>query len=78
MISDDESLQEVMRERYPGLHPLVLRRSLERARDLHELFEILESVPKKPPFSWDEPSRRWKRDADISSKKKLKKMLSRK
>lgn len=78
MISDDEGLRESMRGRYPGLHPLVLRRSMERARDLNELFEILESVPKKPPFSWDEASRRWKRDADISAKKKLKKMLSRK
>jgi hypothetical protein len=56
------------------VHPLVVQRSLERASDIQELFEILESVPKKPPFSWSEKSRRWKRDMDISAKKKKKKM----
>lgn len=73
----DEEFVSMLKSRYSSMHPLVLHRSVERASDSRELFEILESLP-KPPFSWDEPSRRWKKNADIAAKKKLKKMLSKK
>lgn len=74
MICDDDFIR-MLGERYSHLHPLVVRRSLERSGDVHELFEILESVPKKPPFSWSEKSRRWKRNMDVSAGKKMKKMM---
>ena len=73
MIFDDDFIQK-LRVRYRFLHPLVIQRSMERASDVNELFEILESVPKNPPFSWSEKARRWKKDMDISAKKKMKRM----
>lgn len=76
MIPCDEKLSESLKKRYSHLHPLVLQRSIERAENLSELFDILESVPKKPPFSWDEGSRAWIKETDIAAKKQLKKMIS--
>lgn len=72
MISDGESL-DAFRKRYSHLHPLVVQRSIERAANLSDLFEILESVP-KPPFSWNEERHAWAKDLDVSGKTQLKKM----
>lgn len=74
MIFQDDDFILMLEKRYASIHLLVIKRSLDRAHDIHELFEILESVPKKPPFSWDENSRRWKKNMDILAKKKKKKM----
>jgi hypothetical protein len=74
MISDIESL-ESFRQRYSYLHPLVVQRSIERAVNLADLFEILESVPKKPPFSWNEEKHAWIKNLDVSGKNKFKEML---
>lgn len=77
MISD-EGLLARFRDKYSHIHPLLLQRSIERAKDSTDLFEILESIPKKPPFSWSEESRSWVKDMDVSAKKHLKKMISKK
>lgn len=74
MICDDE-FSASLKKRYSHVHPLVVLRSVERASGLSDLFDIIESIP-KPPFSWDDEKRRWVRDADVSAKKKLKRMLS--
>lgn len=76
MIFCDEKLSESLGKRYSHLHPLVLQRSLERAESISDLFGILESVPKKPPFAWDEQSRTWMKDPDLTAKKQLKKIMS--
>jgi hypothetical protein len=51
---------EKLKERYPDLHPLIFLRSVEHAKDVGELFEILESFPRKYPVAWEEESRCWK------------------
>ncbi|NBT59122.1 hypothetical protein EBT16_10100, partial [bacterium] len=63
MLDDELSLS--LKKRYSHVHQLVLLRSAERASDLSDLFDIMESIP-KPPFSWDEEKRRWVKDSDVS------------
>ncbi len=45
--------------RYSDLHPLIFHRSVERAMNELELFDILESAYCKPPLKWDDDSRLW-------------------
>lgn len=59
------------KERYSHLHPLILYRSIERANDLMELFDILENIPNFP-IVWDENKRLWVKETDITAQKKLK------
>lgn len=46
-------------ERYGHLHPLILRRSVERVKTLGELFDVLDSFPIAFPVVWNESERRW-------------------
>lgn len=41
------------------VHPLLFQRSLERAKNETELFDILSDMPAHP-LVWDEQQRRWK------------------
>lgn len=66
----DQSCIEGFRKRYSHLHPLVFHRSVERAKDALNLFEILDSVPDYP-IVWDEKTRVWIRDTDITAQKQL-------
>lgn len=54
-----DSLVGKLKERYPDLHPLIFHRSLERAKSDGDLFDILDSFPKKFPVVWCETSCRW-------------------
>jgi hypothetical protein len=72
MIFVDEQQIDNFKKRYSHLHPLIFHRSVERANNLIELFEILEGVPSKPPIIWDETSRSWIKQTDIIAQKKLK------
>lgn len=74
---DDNALAN-FRAKYSRVHPLVFHRSLERAVSALDLFEILESVPKEVPFSWDEGSRSWRRDEDVRGVEAMKAMLKKK
>ena len=60
-----------LRERYPEIHPLIFQRSVEHAESEVALFNLLESMPKKYPVSWDENEKCWKRISDISFQKKF-------
>ena len=64
-LSLDDSILNNYKSRYSNVHPLVFQRSVERANSALELFEILEKVPLKPPYSWSESKRAWivERDA---------------
>ena len=66
-----EEIIDKFRKNYSGVHPLVLQRSIERARDSLDLFEILESIP-NPPFSWNDERHAWVKNMDVTSKGKLK------
>jgi hypothetical protein len=63
--SFDENAIEKLRERYPNLHPLIFHRSIERAKSMVELFDILETVPKNFPIVWCEKNNRWKEEKDL-------------
>lgn len=54
-----DEIQRSLRKRYPNLHPLIFQRSCEKAKTHGELFDILETIPKKKPIVWDDEKRRW-------------------
>jgi hypothetical protein len=70
----EENFLQNLKKRYQSLHPLILHRSIERSKNLSDLFDILESVPNKFPLIWDEINRRWKYESDIINRNKLKKI----
>ncbi len=55
----DKAVVEKLFQRYPRMHPLVLHRSLERAKSPGELFDFLEGFPQEMPIAWDHLGRRW-------------------
>jgi len=48
-----------LRERYAKVHPLIFHRSVEKAKDAGDLFDILDSIQNKLPIVWDENKHRW-------------------
>jgi hypothetical protein len=54
----DEKIVEGLKAKYK-LHPLLFRRSLERAKTHGELFDIVDAVPEKYPMAWCEKRNRW-------------------
>lgn len=74
---DDHTLAN-FRKRYSKVHPLVFQRSLDKASSTLELFEILQTVPASPPFSWDASKRAWSRDDDIIASDAVKAILKKK
>ncbi len=55
----DQDVVNRLLERYNRLHPLILHRSVERARTVGELFDLLDGFPERMPVVWDEQSRSW-------------------
>ncbi len=55
----DQAIVNKLLERYNRLHPLVLHRSVERARTVGELFDLLDTFPDEFPVVWNEETRRW-------------------
>jgi hypothetical protein len=68
----DQEVVEKLKERYPQIHPLLFNRSVERARSVGELFDILESIPNEYPIVWGESEHRWVFTNDILQKEGLK------
>lgn len=67
----NQEIVESLKKRYDGMHPLIFKRSVEHAESDVELFDILDTVPKKFPIYWEDSERRWKRASDISFQKKF-------
>ena len=61
-ITDEVVLK--LRQRYSALHPLLFLRSVEKAKSMSELFDILDTVP-DCPVVWDEEKRRWVNATDL-------------
>lgn len=55
----DEIIANKLRERYTHVHPLIFSRSCSYAKNLGELFDILEGIPKKYPIIWDDKEKQW-------------------
>jgi len=67
----DNNVVDGLRKRHSNLHPLIFQRSLEHAGDVTHLFDILESIPKKYPITWDEDSKCWIRLKDFTFQNKF-------
>jgi hypothetical protein len=74
----DEEIASNFKKRYAHLHPLLVHRSVERAKSFVDLFEILEQVPKKYPVVWSEEKRSWVKEPDVMAKKQLKNIRKKK
>ena len=66
------NIVESLRKRYNDVHPLMFHRSLERAKDETELFDILDTIPSKYPLIWSEKDHRWKSTKDVLQVNKFK------
>ena len=55
---------EKLKEKFP-CHPLVFQRSMEHAKNLGELFDILDFMPKDTPIRWDDKEHRWVTISDL-------------
>lgn len=63
-----------LKKRYKNISPLIFHRSVEKADNQVELFEILEAIP-EPPIYWDENSKRWSKFFDFYNINKAKNIL---
>jgi hypothetical protein len=55
----NHAIAKSLKQRYNNIHPLVFQRSLDRAIDDTDLFDILDSFPNKYPVVWNNNERRW-------------------
>jgi hypothetical protein len=60
-----QNIIKSLKERYHALHPLIFHRSVERAKNDVELFDILDSVPSFFPIVWCDSERKWITEQDI-------------
>ena len=57
-INDD--LLKGFQQRYSFMHPLIFKRSVEKAKTPGDLFDILENIPQVFPIVWNEDEHCWK------------------
>lgn len=62
----DAVVVENLKNRYNSIHLLAVHRSVERAESIGELFDMLDTFPKKYPVVWDEQNRRWIHTKDLT------------
>jgi len=62
----DPIVVEKLRERYNKVHPLIFHRSVEHAKSAGELFDILETIPRRLPILWDEQKHQWVHTEDLT------------
>ena len=55
---------EKLKDKFP-CHPLIFQRSMEHAKLLGELFDILDLMPKDVPIIWDDKEHRWMAVPDL-------------
>lgn len=72
MISED--LLDSFRNKYKNVHPLVFHRSVEKAKDANNLFDILEDIP-ETPFFWDDGIKKWVNNYDFICLDKAKDLI---
>ena len=61
----EQSLLLALRKKYDAIYPLIFQRSLEKARSLSELFDILDLCPTEYPLVWNERDRCWSVTKDL-------------
>ena len=73
MILDDK-IVDGFKKYYNKVHPIVFNRSLDKAENPVQLFEILEDIP-KVPFTWNENKKKWTKVKDFMFFKKVDSVL---
>ena len=68
----NHSIAKHLKQRYNNIHPLIFQRSLDRAIDDADLFDILDSFPNKYPVVWNNNERRWTLTDDLFLKSSFK------
>ena len=58
-------LLDKLKQRYDSLYPLIFYRSIQKAKTLSELFDLLESCPKALPIVWDDSENKWIHTNDL-------------
>lgn len=48
-----------IKTQYSHLHPLIFHRSIEYAKNLSELYDILEDIPDQYPVKWSYEKNKW-------------------
>jgi hypothetical protein len=67
----DQTVIAGLKSRYNNIHPLIFHRSVERAKSVGDLFDILESLSEAMdqgsvyPLTWHEEERRWVKTDDL-------------
>lgn len=56
---------ESLREKFSYLHPLMFKRSCEKAMTYGELFDILSTIPAEFPIVWCDKEKTWKNTKDL-------------
>lgn len=56
---------EKLRERYKQIHPLLFQRSVEKAKNDVDLFDILDTIPDSCPIVWSHRDRKWVHTKDL-------------
>lgn len=64
----DKTMLDGFRSRYAHIHSLIFWRSIEKARTLGDLFDILEDVPASTPVVWSDEAHGWKPCRQIPEK----------
>ena len=54
----DDKIVEALKLKYSHIHPLILHRSIERARSNGDLFDILYGIPSFP-IVWSDSENGW-------------------
>jgi len=67
----DANVVAKLKERYPNLHPMIFHRSVERAKSLGNLFDILETIPDGFPLIWSDSQGCWIICTDIYQSKEF-------
>lgn len=57
-----------LEEKYK-IHPLIFQRSIEKAKDEFELFDILDTIPESFPLMWENEKRIWVTVSDFLEEK---------
>lgn len=67
----NEKVVLALKNRYSHLHPLLLQRSIERAKSNGDLFDILDTTPTIFPIIWNDAEYRWVITEDLLQSKEF-------
>lgn len=67
----ESEIVDSLRKRYADIHPLIFRRSVQKANTAVELFDILDSFPHQYAVVWNEHNRRWEQTKDLVQAEKF-------